>query len=133
MISALFLPNTPWLVTQSIGAHARVWDAALGKPLTPSLSVTSPGHNLLRLGLGGQKLLVFGESGKVRVFDLAILSDDNPHRISSEQLRLFAELQSIYTIHDGGGLVRLTTPEWLERWRRLRQERPDLLPWQGRN
>jgi tetratricopeptide (TPR) repeat protein len=27
------------------------------------------------------------------------------------------------------GVVNLTSAEWLERWRRLRQDRPDLFPW----
>ncbi len=49
----------------------------------------------------------------------------------AEELSLLAELQSLYTIHEGGGLVRLTADDWVGRWRCLRQERPDLHPWKA--
>src|SRR4051812_26704787 len=57
------------------------------------------------------------------------LADDNPQRPFAERLRLLAEVQSIKTIHEGGGAVPRTTDECLSRRGRLRRDRPDLGPW----
>jgi hypothetical protein len=95
--------------------------------LAPPLAVPSWGEHL-RLGAGRQ-LLSLGSGGQARVFDLSPLADDNPGRLTPEQLRRLAEIQSIHTIHEGGDLVRLTTREWLERWRRMRDEVPGLMVW----
>ena len=121
-----FLPGTPWLALMTWGT-LQAWDAVLGKPLTPPLPKETGWG--LRLVLEGRKAAAFGEKGHVRVFDLSPLADDNPQRLSSEQVRLRGELQSMHAVHEGGGVVRLTTGEWLERWRRFRSERPDLPPW----
>jgi hypothetical protein len=39
-------------------------------------------------------------------------------------LRAAAELLSGQTIHPAGGVVNLTTAEWLERWQKFRTTRP---------
>jgi WD40 repeat protein len=125
--NACFLPGSPWLVTRT-GETVQLWDSVLGKPVTPHLPKKLNGWGL-RLIQGDRQLAAFGEHGQARVFDLSPLADDNPQGLTPEQIRLLAEIGSMYTIHEGGGLVRLTTAEWLDRWRRLRRERPDLLPW----
>jgi WD40 repeat protein/tetratricopeptide (TPR) repeat protein len=132
MFGGLVLPGTPWLATQARYTTAEVWDSVLGKPVAPPLPVPFPNNGgQLRLASGNQQLAAFNSSGKARVFDLAPLADDNPSRLSAEQTRLLAEIQSLHRIEEGGGLVRLTTSEWLERWRSLRKQRPGLPPLSG--
>jgi WD40 repeat protein len=129
----LFLPGTPWLLTvatvPTAGATVQAWDSLLGKPLTLSLLMRSRDGRELRLVSGNRQLAAFGyAAGRVRVFDLSPLADDNPHRLSPEQLQSWAEIQSMEKIHEGG-VARLTTSEWLERWRKLQREKPDLATW----
>jgi WD40 repeat protein len=124
----LFLPGTPWVVTDSNGGTAQVWDAALGKPVTPVVPLPTS-KRPLRRALGGRRVLAFSRAGEARVVDLSPLGDENPQHLSAEQVRVLAEVNSMYAVHEGGGLTRLIMAEWLERWRRLRQERPDLFPW----
>ncbi|HVS34247.1 MAG TPA: tetratricopeptide repeat protein [Gemmataceae bacterium] len=123
MSNGCFLSPTPWLLTETANA-VQAWDSALGKRASPPLAKDAGVG--LRLVLGGRQAAAFGERGQVRVFDLSPLIDDDPKPLSAEQARRLAEIQSMYTVHEGGGLVRLTTADWLERWRALHAERPDL-------
>jgi tetratricopeptide (TPR) repeat protein len=127
MHSACFLPGSPWLVTGT-GVSIQAWDSVLGKAMTPLLPKGSGGEHF-RLTLGGRQLAAFDQDGHVRVYDLSPLAEDKLQRLSAEQIRMFAEIQSMHTIDEGGGIVRMTTAEWLESWQKLRQECPDLLPW----
>jgi WD40 repeat protein len=127
LYGGLFLPGTSAVATRGLEREVRIWDSLHGKLLAPPLPLPIGGAHF-RIGVGRQ-VLALGGSGKARVFDLSLLEDDNPGRLSREQLRRFAEVQSIHTIHKGGDVVRLTTKEWLERWRQLREERPALMAW----
>jgi WD40 repeat protein len=123
MRGACFLPGTPWLATQST-TGVRVWDSVQGKPITPPLPPRLAGRNLC-VARQARRLVDFGNGSWVRDFDLSALEGDaRPRPASPEQMGLLAEVQSGFRIHQGGGLARLTTAEWLERWRRWRAGQP---------
>lgn len=99
MENGCFLPGSPWLVTGT-GGSVQAWDSVLGKAMTPPLP-RSPGDQGFRLTLGGRQLAAFGAEGQVRSYDLSPLVEDKLQRLSPEQIRLFAEIQSMHTIHEG--------------------------------
>src|SRR5205814_26882 len=116
-----FLPGLPWVAALGSPGGLQVWDSMHGKPVTPCLTFPWAGgaHRYLVPVLGGRALAAFRHGQHVRLFDLAPLADEDPGRLTDQQRVRLAEVQSGFRIHEGSGVARLTTPEWLARWQGL--------------
>jgi WD40 repeat protein len=120
VFSAFFSPDARWIVTSSRDSTARIWSAASGKPLSLPYAVDYGSRRLLISPNGGRAILC---GGKLYGFDLAPLAETDSIHSAAQDLRLWSETISGKRIHEAG-LVNLTSQEWLQRWRSLREEQP---------
>lgn len=100
------------------------WDATLGKMLAPTRQLSRKVYQL-SLGGTGTTVLASGDLRPIRAFDVRrwILPADT--RLSREDIKLLGEILSSQRVHEAGAATRLTTSEWLSRWKLFRQRHPE--------
>ncbi len=92
----------------------RVWDVASGRPIAPLIPLAGLGLSL-DLSPDGRFAVAGNLSKQLLVLDLAALT--RPAEGSPDELTRWAELQSNRRIAPNGGVVTLTTDEWMTRWK----------------
>jgi WD40 repeat protein/tetratricopeptide (TPR) repeat protein len=116
-------PDGRWLFTASRDGTGRIWEARTGKPVgLPWLFGGSPYE--VRVTPDGRRLLVAGNLDAVYVPDLEELSPPADGALEEDALLALAELIAGQTVHPMGGVVNLTSAEWLDRWRHFRRAHP---------
>jgi WD40 repeat protein len=123
VFGATITPNGRWLLTASRDSTVRIWDAANGKPITPPLAMPAWMYDV-RVTPDGNFALASGVSDSLYVFDLREFVEPDAHPLNVASLKTLGEIISGQTIHEGG-VVNLTTREWLDRWQRFRRDHPD--------
>jgi WD40 repeat protein len=121
-----FLNGDRWVLTKcsvrdmtNSGENAvQIWDWREGKPLTPPRLFSSSWGSQLCVAADGRSAAL-GKSGvdQIHVLELSRWLDPDDPRFPPARLRQIAELASGQKIVDGSSVVRLTTTEWVERWR----------------
>lgn len=113
-MAGVFVPGTPWVITGSHDGLVRFWDRRSGMMIRPPVMV---GGHVLQLTLtpDGHYLVAGGSlhGPALAVIDLRAALPANP--VSPDPLE--AELNAAAIIHEGGGIVPLTSAQWLEKWR----------------
>jgi WD40 repeat protein len=112
-MAATFTPDGHWVVSVSVDGSARAWDWRAGKPVTPPLPIGG-GPQSVALTPDGKHAVVGGFHDALEVLDLGELAraDGDPNDLCRR-----AELLAGQRLHEGGGTVNLSAPEWLDRWR----------------
>jgi serine/threonine protein kinase/WD40 repeat protein len=126
-----FTSDGRWMISVDREHAAQVWDPRTGRPASPSLFLGQgiaadrifPGALLnaypsLQLTPDRRRVVI----GSVGMLDLADYLDADRLGGSGERLQAWAELVAGQAIHPGGGLVTLTSAEWMERWRQRSEE-----------
>jgi WD40 repeat protein/tRNA A-37 threonylcarbamoyl transferase component Bud32 len=115
-----FSPNGRWLFTCGRDKTARVWEWATGKLVAPPIRLPGEAYEI-RVTPDCRTAVVAGRMPALYLLDLCDLDllDPKPYEHSVYDLRLFAEVLSGQAITQGGGLLNLTTDEWVRRWREL--------------
>src|SRR5438128_2403477 len=101
----------------------RAWEWRTGKPLAPPVPFSGPGYQV-QVTPDDRFAIVAGQSRWLHAVDLGDLNDLPPRLIGRDDLRTLAELFAGQVVHPGGGLVNLTTTEWVERWSAFRSSSP---------
>lgn len=118
-----FTPDGRWLITAGRDGSARVWDPATGTPISPRYSIGGVVGNP-QVTPDGTCAIVSGMAGIVLALALEDLKPSANWSIVD--LVLLGELLSGHQLREGEiELTRLTTPEWLERWRAFHGRHPD--------
>ena len=120
---AKFSPDERFLFTVGSEGTMQVWDAVTGKPVTPKRNTVGRGSQVLITPDG--QFAVCGGAPLLRIFDLKDLYDPTSIAFDLDQLRNYGELVAGQRIHEGSGVVNLTSREWMERWSVFRQRQPD--------
>jgi DNA-binding beta-propeller fold protein YncE len=113
VLNAVFTPDGEYIVTVSLDGTLRAWNARDGRLAMRPHRVRFRDRQIL-VTPDSRYAATTGVSGEVHVVDLRPLYGKPQSSVA--RARLLGELLSNQTIHDGG-TVKLTTPEWLERWR----------------
>ncbi len=117
-----FSPDERWLFTAGSEGVVKAWESVTGKPVAPQwgsagrrsqISVTSDGRFAVTDGIS-----------RLSVLDLKDLHEPTAIAAEVDQLRNYGELVAGQRIHDGSGVVNLTSQEWFERWTTFRQNQP---------
>jgi len=130
VFNAHFCGRGAWVVTTGDDALLRFWDWRSGHRIASSRLLTcregsfvaTPDGAFAIVG-GRPKSPLLNEFHIIDLQDTE-MPDDLDHPLAD--LQMLAELVSGRRIH-AGGLVNLTSPEWLERWRTLREKHPKFL------
>jgi WD40 repeat protein len=110
-----------WVFTSAKDGTVQSWDRATGKPIGTRWFVQKQAYDLA-LTPDDAYLLVSGDFGSIRIFPLADYVSGPPSSLPSTTLLTWGELLSSQAVHKGGGIVNLTTDEWLDRWKRFPHE-----------
>jgi WD40 repeat protein len=109
-----------------------VWELATGRRVAPPVRlgfIEGKSRNTLAMTPDGRRALVsFTSSTTRKGMDLAVVDLEallSPSTISTADLALLAELATARRI-ELGDLSALTTEQWQERWKLLRERNPDL-------
>ncbi len=112
------------LLTGCRDGTVRFWEWQTGKPVVPP--VTLPGQVYqVEVTSDGRHAVAAGNMRAVYVIDMANVAGASPDRGDVVSMHLLGELLAGQRVHEGGGIVNLTSEEWLQRWRRFRDENPD--------
>jgi hypothetical protein len=125
-----FVALTTGIVTASCDNRLRIWEWLTGKPLAPAR--TFNGGFLAGMHAWGEvtrdgEYAVASSSDEIRVFHLLEPDPSGASGLAGEDLQTFGEIVAGQTIHRGGGVANLSTPELLERWKDIRKMHPGLL------
>jgi WD40 repeat protein/tRNA A-37 threonylcarbamoyl transferase component Bud32 len=123
VLDAAFTRDGKHILTMGSEGLLKIWIASTGqlavRPIVMSLAADS-----IVIGDDPRYALLVGAKNQAKVIDLHVLQDDptepSPTVDEFERQRLFAELISGKR-SDAGGVVNLSTEQWLERWERYRQ------------
>jgi len=124
---ACFTPDGAFVVTAARDFTARVWEWHTGKPVTPPLSISGVGIRVITTP-DGKHAIVSGMGSFIDIFNLG---DLYRNELELDDLCALGEILCGQRIHEGGGVVNLTTDEWLDRWKRLDDRRPEYLRFQS--
>jgi WD40 repeat protein len=115
VLGVAFAPDGSWLLTAARDGGVLSWDARTGRVLGPPLSLPAQ-VNQVEIAPDGREAVAVGTFGGVLRIRLdEYLGAREPARGVSAQ-RTWAELLAGQAVHAGGGVVNLTSREWLERW-----------------
>ncbi|MES2707962.1 MAG: WD40 repeat domain-containing serine/threonine-protein kinase [Verrucomicrobiota bacterium] len=133
VMAGIFMPGTPWVITGGQDGMIRFWDPLSGMPVRPPIPCNGTVGQLL-ITPNGKTLLAAGYlgEGEIRLIDLPRVLPSPPEPGTApdpEEEQLAAEINAAATVHKGGGLVPLTAPAWLEKWRALRANHPARARW----
>jgi WD40 repeat protein len=113
----------------ALGSGMSVWSLQDSRPISPIVSTNNVGGGTsLDISADGQWALIAGRASQASVVDLQQLTSPAPG--SPEKLLLWIELVANARV-DGSSIVDLTPTEWLERWRRYRQNHLDFRPFEN--
>jgi serine/threonine protein kinase/WD40 repeat protein len=113
VLNAVFTPDGKYILTVGLDGTLRTWNAHDGRLAMRPHRVRFRDRQIL-VTPDSRYAATTGAVGEVHVVDLRPLY--GKPKSSLAQAKLLGELLSNQTIHDGG-TVKLTTSEWLERWR----------------
>ena len=115
--NACFADGIDSVVTMGIDKVAKIWDMATGLQRCPPIYV-GDGMRYLDVSEDSQQAVISGRIPRVVMLDLK--QAQLPPSSSMSDLFLFAEVVSNTSIVNTG-TVRLSSTEWIERWRRYRR------------
>ena len=127
-----FSPDGSFLFTSSKDRTARIWEGKTGKPLTPRLKLRGYGYQIT-VAAGGNFAVVAGLMQNVRVFHLgSFLAPTGSSSLDAMSLLHLSEILAGQKVQYerfsgglvGGGVVNLTTQEWLEKWEAFHEQYP---------
>ncbi len=116
-------PGGRWTFTVSRDGFLRLWECRTGKPIgqpRPLYGFSSQAA----LTPDGSHLLTTSGAGGLNVFDLGELMAPLGETYDPHSLRILGEILSGQRVHEMGGLINLTSREWLDRWNAFRKENP---------
>lgn len=119
-----FVPASPWAATGHADGSFEIWDPLTGRRVAPSVRYGA--NELLQVAFGpDNRHLIIGayRHDKLKTLDLAPL-DAPADALDDDANLLLAELNAGMTIFQGG-VLDLTEGEWLQRWRRFREQHPE--------
>lgn len=117
MQDATYSRDAEWIISCTRSGGVQVWDAHLGLPIGQEHQ--SGGECAFAyLTPDGRSALVTGWFNSLFRIDLSFL--DQGQNLNAEVALRTAELNSGFRV-ESGGIVALTTWEWLDRWRELEQ------------
>jgi serine/threonine protein kinase/WD40 repeat protein len=107
-----------WLYTSDKDGTVQSWDRATGKPVGPRWVVPGQAYDI-ELTPDDRNLVVSGDFGSLRIFPLTDFVTSPLSTTPASTLLTRGELLSGQRVLKGGGIVNLTTDEWLECWKRF--------------
>lgn len=110
-----FLDGDRVLVSGGLDQNLCFWEAQTGKPLAPKQKLPMKIRDI-KLGAAGSKIVLSGSNRCLVNIPLCDILQANPDLDSVEELQRFYELCSGSRVHQGG-IVKITTSQWMERWR----------------
>ncbi len=114
-----FVKNSDWIMTTCRDGKIRTWDRHSGKPLAPSLSVDRKAYSLVVTPAANSAVI----SGQWSMYVLNLKSFLETKPLDDEtQLRL-GELIAGRRVLPEGGVAKLKSSEWQQRWKALRFSR----------
>ncbi|MGH7222471.1 MAG: protein kinase domain-containing protein, partial [Gemmataceae bacterium] len=123
-----YSPDDRWLVTVCRNQTVRVWDVRTSRPLSPPLrlkqgiaeeGIRTPGPLLVycRIQTSPDSRRAF--LGSLGVLDWMAFREDDSAGGDDERRVAWAELVAGQKLHAGGGVVTMTSAEWMQRWSSL--------------
>ncbi len=135
VLDVAFSHDGHWIFTACKDGNVRAWDAKSGLAVGPLMKVAcpidasaaaSPGAEWypeqLAVTRDGETLVVAGIVGDISLLSLSIFNHREVHHLDA--MLSLAELASGQTLHEGGGLVNLTSAQWITRWNQHRANYP---------
>ncbi len=138
-LSVKLVLNDEWVVTAGHFGNrdARIYERRTGLPVSPPIPMDRHGNRIIEFSDPPRVILSATGDARVKtenpnallparisVIPLEDLTD--AVQLSIDDLRLLAEVRAGRRIEQGG-IIGLTTDEWLERWRLFHQRHPDYL------
>lgn len=127
-----YSPDDRWLVTVCRNQTVSVWDARTSRPLSPPLRLgqgITEGRIRYPLPLlvycriqtppDGRRAFI----GSLGVLDWTAFHEDESVGGDDERRVAWAELVAGQKLHAGGGVVTMTSTEWMQRWSQLSTQR----------
>ena len=111
------------ILTGSRDRKVQLWDSHIGKLVARPL--IQPGMVYqISVTPDEKHAVAAGYLKSLAVIGLQDVSEPVAEQIDVDGLRMFGEIVSGQRVHEGGGVVNLTTQEWLERWNSFHAAHP---------
>ncbi len=129
-VDAAFTPDGRWILACGTHQAVRVWEFATGHPVTPKYSLASDTDDWaitgqhLAITPTGMRAYAGGHSSSIHTLSLRRLVE--PGSFATEDYVLQSEMAAGQRV-ERGGLVQLSTEEWLNRFREFHEQHPDHL------
>jgi len=122
VMDAAFLDHDRLVITVSHEATARVSEAATGRLVAPPFLLSGMG---LTVSLTPDERFALVGTGLAKGIDILPLHPlVGQYPLSDGDLCLMAEILAGRSVHEGGGILNLTTEEWLGRWNEFHRRHP---------
>ena len=120
-----FDPHGQFLFTCGKDSTARIWEWTTGKPISPPIAQLGATYQIV-VTPDGKHAVTAGSAGPLGVLPLDDLGRSEFSQLDSESLSLWGEIVSgRQEVGVAGGVVNLTSRQWLQRWNTFRQRHPD--------
>jgi WD40 repeat protein len=127
VFDVVFSRDGRWVYTSDKDGNVQSWNRSTGMRIGPSWVVPGQAYDLA-LTPDDRHLIVSGDFASIRVFPVADFAQPDPPSLPTKTMLAWGELLSGQAVHKDGGIVNLTTDEWLDRWQRLRQNPRNATP-----
>jgi len=127
VFGASFSRDGRWLFSAGRDSTVRIWEQSTGKPMGPALRLPGWCYDVA-VSPDGQRIIAPGVMPWLALLRLDDLVQAKGQPISLDALQLLGEILSGQSFHEGGGVVNLSTEEWLQRWQRFHAEHSALRP-----
>ncbi len=124
VFSVTFLPGEELFLASTRDGQITAWDASLGKMIAPARQMPGMVYQLSHSSTS-PRVIASGGIKPMRSFDWTQWIPDPDTQLSREDVRLLGEILSSQRVHEGGAATRLTSAEWIGRWKKFQEKHPD--------
>jgi WD40 repeat protein len=103
---------------------AQFWDSFTGKPVARPIKLPGPVFQVATTPPESRYAVYAGRTPSLSVVRLQDVFKPVAEQIDAEQLRTLSEITAGQRVHERGGVVNLTTREWLDRWESFHKQHP---------